>query len=473
MDKSTAEQSASLPQTQAPARTELAKTAPQLPVSGQSHDAFLREASKTARPAIVTGLVILACFFGGGLFFAVCVPLRADIHVPGELVFKTKRQTVQHLEGGIVKSILVKDGDTVQAGQPLIKLESNQVAPLVNMMDEQGVAELAFMARVEAESRDLPSIQYPRSLTGRAKDPAVARAIESENRLFAARRIAFQNQVQLLRLQIAEVKAAAMGTQERLATKKLEIASIKEQLEANQTLQKQGYVTNTVVLDLQRMMAAHSGEREVIVATMAGDKQRLAELEQRILALRAERVQGAINEAKQSSLRRIDQQERVRPLRDTLERQVIRAPVTGKVVGLKVTTIGGVIMPRETLMEIAPTGDYLMLEAKIRLEDVSEVKVGQLADVRVSGVDLTHPPILKARLTYISDDRLVGPSPQGPQSYYAAQLELVQDSLKVLGNISLKSGMSAQISIATKPRTPLTDILGPARERFLRALATR
>jgi HlyD family type I secretion membrane fusion protein len=206
---------------------------------------------------------------------------------------------------------------------------------------------------------------------------------------------------------------------------------------------------------------------------MAGDKQRVAEMEQRILALKADRVQGAINEMKQSSLRRLDQQERVRPLRDTLERQVIRAPVTGKVVGLKVTTIGGVIMPRESLMEIAPTGDYLMLEAKIRLEDISEVKVGQAADVRISGLDVTHPPILKAHLTYISDDRLVGPMPQGQQSYYAAQLEFDKGSLKTLGDTSLKSGMSAQVSIATKPRTPFTEILGPVHERFIRALATR
>jgi HlyD family type I secretion membrane fusion protein len=319
----------------------------------------------------------------------------------------------------------------------------------------------------------MPSIQFPRSLTEHANDSTVARVIQSEKQLFTARRAAFQNQVKLLRLQIDEVKASATGTQEHLATKEQEMASIKEQLEANQSLQKEGYVTNTVVLELQRTLAAHMGEREVIAATVAADKQRIAELEQRILALMADRVQGAINEMKQSSLRRIDQQERVRPLRDTLERQVIRAPITGKVLGLKVTTIGGVIMPREPLMEIAPTGDNLMLEAKIRPEDISEVKVGQVADVRISGLNMRNPPIIKAHLIYISDDRLVLASSQGQQSYYAAQLDFNQDSLKALGGIVLKAGMTAQIAIATKPRTPFSDMLVPVRDRFIKALATR
>lgn len=453
--------------------TALAPTQGTALVQFRTQEHYLQEISRSSRPAIVTGLVIIGLFFGSIVLWMIYLPLRSEIHVPAEIVFKTKRQTVQHLEGGIVKEILVKDGDQVKAGQPLIRLVSDQVQPLVNVMEEQDLAETAYMARLEAESKDLGSIPFPRSITARAGTPAVARTIQAENRLFAARRVAFQSQVQLFKLQIAEIRASSRGTQERLATKKQEIASVREQLEANQTLQKQGYVTNTVVLELQRTLAAHTGEREMIAAQLASDKQRIMELEQRILALRADRVQGAITEMKQAALRRIDQQEKVRPLRDTLERQVIRAPIAGKIVGLKVTTIGGVIMPRDTLMEIAPIGDHLVLDAKIRQEDIAEVKVGQTADIMINGVHLNVRPDVKAKVVYVSDDRLVSPAAQGGQPYYEAQLEFDQTTLKTLGEIQLKAGMSALANIATKPRTPITDILDSAHERMNKALSTR
>ena len=425
----------------------------------------------SARPAVLAGLGIIAFFFGSVLLWMVYIPLRADIHVPGEIVYKTKRQTVQHLEGGIVKEILVKDGDMVQAGQPLIKLESDQVKPLVTMLEEQNVSEMASLARVESESKDLGSIQFPRAIIGHAKDPQVAKIIQTEERLFTARKVAYQNQVQLMRSQIAQLNESTKGTQERLATKKQELSLLKEQLEANQTLQRQGYVTNTVVMDLQRTLAANTGEYNMIAASIAGDKQRKIELEQRILALRAERVQGAVNEMKQSSLRRIDQQERVRPLRDTLDRQTIRAPIAGKVVGLKVTTIGGVIMPRDTLLEIAPTGDHLILEAKIRLEDITEVKIGQKADVTLNGVHLLARPDVKAKVTYISDDRIIPNGNQAP--YYAAQLDFDQKSLKTLGDTILRPGMTAVVDVATKPRTPISDMFESLHEHFVKSQGTR
>lgn len=434
-------------------------------------DAELRQAAMSPRVPIIVGLAIIGVFFSGVVFWGVMVPLNTSISAPAEVVFKSKRQSVQHLEGGIVKSILVKDGDMVQAGQPLIRLENNQVQPMVQMLEEQNAAEIAFSARVDAESKDLPSIPFPRSLTDRRNDPSVARIIESETRLFSARRVAFQNQVQMLRLQIAEIRESTKGTQERLATKRQEISSIKQQLEANQALQKQGYVTNTVVLDLQRALASYTGEREVLSAAIASDKQRIAEVEQKILALRSERIQSAISEMKQSSMRRIDQQERVRPLRDTLERQVIRAPVTGKVVGLKVSTVGGVILPREQLMEISPVGDHLILEAKIKLEDVSEVKVGQNSEIRISGLNIRNTPSLIAKVTYVSDDRIAG-SP-GQPAYYAAILEFDQRSLKFAEEHHVKPGMSAQISVGTKPRTPFDYVVDPMHEHMRKALITR
>jgi HlyD family type I secretion membrane fusion protein len=436
-----------------------------------SHDTYLRESAISSRPATIYGLVVLVLFFTAVACWMVYVPLKTVIMAPGEVVFKNKRQPVQHLEGGIVKSILVHDGDMVQAGQPLIELESKQILPVVNMIHEQNLAEIAQMARVEAESRDSQNIQFPQSLTARTKDSSVGRIIQSEERLFYARRDAAQHQVELLRLQISQLKESSKGSQERLATKNQEIAYIKEQLAGNQSLLKEGYVTKTMVTDQQRLLLEKTGERDLLVASIASEKQRLAELEQRILAFKADRVQNAITEMKQSGLRRIDLEERIRPMRDTLDRQVIRAPVTGKVVGLKVTTVGGIVMARDSLMEIAPTGDNLILEGKIKLEDISRVSVGQEALATISGFDGRTTPILTAHVTYISDDRVIANSPQGQQANYVAYAELDPESLKSLQKIGLNlmPGMSSNLTIATKPRSPFDAVFVKFRDLFQKA----
>jgi HlyD family type I secretion membrane fusion protein len=436
-----------------------------------THNTQLRESAISSLPAILYGMIVLFLFFSGVVLWMMYVPLKTVIAAPGEVVFKNKRQSVQHLEGGIVKSILVHDGDMVHAGQPLIILEDKQILPVVNMIHEQNLAEIAQMARVEAESKDLKSIQFPPSLSGRSKDSSISKILQSEERLFYARRDAAQHQIELLRLQISQLKESSKGNQERLSAKNQEITYIKEQLAGNQSLLKEGYVTKTAVTDQQRLLLEKTGERDILAASIESEKQRLVELEQRILAFKADRVQGAITEMKQSGLRRIDLEERIRPMRDTLDRQVIRAPVTGKIVGLKVTTVGGIVMSRDTLMEIAPTGDNLILEGKIKLEDISRVSVGQEAMATISGFDGRTTPMLTAHVTYISDDRILGNSPQGPQGNYVAYAELDPKSLKALKDIglSLIPGMTSNLAIATKPRSPFDSVFVKFRDGFRKA----
>jgi len=240
-------------------------------------------------------------------------------------------------------------------------------------------------------------------------------------------------------------------------------------LNANTALQKEGYVPRTVILDLQRQLAAMTGERESISAALAGEQQRIMELEQRIVALKTERVQGAINEQKQSNLRRIDLQERIRPVRDTLERQIIRAPVKGRVVGLKVATVGGVLNPRETVMEIAPIDDQLVVEAKIKVEDINDVKVGQNADVTISGFDPRKIPFLKAKIVYLSADRIIPQASQGQQPYYAATLVLDKEYMKNYSDIHIMPGMSANVAIAAKPRSTISNMIDSFNARYRKA----
>ncbi|MDD2500277.1 MAG: HlyD family type I secretion periplasmic adaptor subunit [Geobacter sp.] len=411
-------------------------------------------------PIIMAGVAVLAVFCGGFALWAFLAPLHAAVHAQGEIVFQSKRQAVQHLEGGLVKQILVKDGDQVKAGQPLIVLEDDQVKPIVDMLQGQASAEAATMIRLEAEKNDLPKVNFPKGFSNST--------IQTETKLFNAKREAFLNQVEVLKTQIEQTREMIKGAQEQLASKKKEIASLKEQLEANQTLLKSGYVTKTMVLQLEQQVALKDGELEQIATNIAANKQRLAEFEQRILAAKTERIQQAANELKSVGMRRLELEERVRPSRNMLERQIIRAPVAGKVVGLKVSTIGGVVVPREPLMEIAPMADHLIVEAKVMVNDISDLKLGQKADVQVSAFHSSTPAV-KAKVIYISDDRLTIPTAQGPMPYYSVYLNFDQASLKVLDGQPLLPGMQAQVSIASRPRTAFDYFIGPLRDRMGKA----
>jgi len=424
-----------------------------------SSDALLRDKHMSALPATLTGLAILFFFAVATVLWMFLVPVNAVVSAPAEVIFKGKRQIVQHLEGGIVEKILVKDGDMVQAGQPLIVLEDKQVKPIVRMIQEQNVAERAQMSRLEAE---IKGQRYLGSAGG-----------NTESRLFKARQEAHQEQIKLMRIQINEIKESLRGSEERLLLKSQETASIKAQLDANQRLLKDGYVSKSAVLDLQRLFAANSGELESIKAAIAGDKQRIAEMEQRIITIQSDRVLGAVNELKQSSLRRLDQEERIRPLRDTLDRQVIRAPVSGKVVGLKVSTVGSTIMPRDTLMEIAPIGEDLVLEARIDMKDINEVKVGQMADVMILSFDARTTIPFRAKVTYISDDRIMPPPSAQAQPFYSAHLEFEPDTFKNHGTNILKPGMTANVSIAIAPRTAVDYLVNPLKENAKKAFQIR
>jgi HlyD family type I secretion membrane fusion protein len=427
-----------------------------------SQETTKRDTRYSPTPIILAGVAVLAVFFGSLTLWGFLAPLYSAVHAQGEVGFQSKRQPVQHLEGGLVKQILVKDGELVKAGQPLIVLEDDQIKPIVDMLLSQASSEAASLIRLEAEKNDLPTVQFPKGIsTG---------IVQTELRLFTAKREAYLSQIEVLKTQIEQTREMLKGAQDQLLSKKKEVDSFKEQLEANQNLLKDGYVTKTMVLQLEQQVAAKNGEREQIVSNIAANKQRLAELDQRILGLRTERIQQAANEIKLTTMKRLELAERVRPSLNMLERQVIRAPVAGKVVGLKVTTIGGVVVPREPLMEIVPLGDHLIIEAKVMVNDISDLKLGQEAEATMTAFKSSEIPPLKAKVTYISDDRLTIQTAQGAMPYYAVYLELDTTALKNLGpDQVLLPGMQAQISIATKPRTAVDYFIAPLRERMGKA----
>lgn len=420
---------------------------------------------RSFRNIVTGGMVALAILVGGFMLWAYLAPIEAAVQAQGEIIFDGKRKTVQHLEGGIVKQILIREGDTVTAGQPLIVLSDDQVRPTVDLLEGQSLAETATIARLEAEKDELKAIRFPAALLSRANDPEVARAIQTETRLFNARREAYESQLAILKNQRQQISAELSGLQERLVSKKREVALLTEQLATNRELLKDGYVTRTLVMDIERLLAERTGERDALLASIAGNKQRLSEFDSREASLRSSRIQESVNEMKVSTLRRVELEERVRPSRNALERQVIRAPIAGRVVDLKVTTVGGIIAGKEPLLDIAPASDRLILEAKISVNDIQDVRVGQKARVNLTAYKMSTTPPVEATVIQVSADRLTSRTIQGDSPYYNVQLEITPEALVKAGHLKLYPGMAALVSITTRARTPFDYFMGIYLER--------
>src|SRR5690606_13800003 len=240
----------------------------------------------------------------------------------------------------------------------------------------------------------------------------------------------------------------------------------REELAVNRKLQRQGFVQKTRVMTLQRAVAEYEARHGEHRAELSQARQRASELELRILALRNQYAQAAADELKATTSRLFDLEERIRPSRDAAERQTIVAPVAGEVVGLRVFSPGAVVGPREVLLEIVPEEKRLILEGRIRPEDVNHVRAGAEADVRLTAYKQRTTPLVEGRVSYVSPDRLVDEQTGAP--YYAVHVDVSPEGLKKAGSLRLQAGMPAELYVRTDERTALDYLLAPVTEALRR-----
>ena len=407
-----------------------------------------------------TGLLVIA---GAVIAFAVWAfyaPLSGAVIAPGYVKVDLNRKVVQHQEGGIVRAIKVRDGDRVNQGQELVLLDDVRIDAQLDLLRTQLEAERAKMARLEAERAFAPRPNFP-------KDLQKQEFIKREEALFRARREALDTQIEVLKRQIKESVEEASALAQQIAAEERALKLQKEELAANERLLEQGYVQKTRLLTLQRAVAeyeARHGERR---AELSKARQRASELEFRILAMRNTYMQTATDELKESTSKLFDLEDRIRPSRDASERQKIAAPISGEVVGMRVFTAGSVIGPREVLMEIVPQEKRLIVEARIRPEDINHVRPGSEADIRLTAYQSRTAPLVPGSVTYVSGDRLV--EQQTGQPYYVVHIDVPEKALGA-ANLKLQAGMPAEVFIRTDTRTALDYLLAPVTAYLRRAM---
>jgi epimerase transport system membrane fusion protein len=409
------------------------------------------------------GVIFAGMLAIGG--WAALAPLSGAVIAPGYVKVDLNRKVVQHQEGGIVRAIRVRDGDKVKEGQELVLLDDVRIDAQLDLLRTQLDGERAKAARLEAERSYAAKPKFPKDI---ADQPRTTEIIERESSLFRARRDAVETQVALLRSQIKESQQEAAALAEQIAAEERALKLQKEELEANERLVEKGYIQKTRILTLQRAVAEYEARYGEHRAELSKSRQRASELELRILTMKNAYAQTASDELKDTTTRIFDLEERIRPSKDAATRQKIVSPIAGEVVGLKVFTAGSVIGPRDVLMEIVPEEKRLIVEARIRPDDINYVRAGSEADIRLTAFKARTTPLVYGSVIYVSGDRMT--DAQTGVAYYVVHIDVPDRSLADAGNLRLTAGMPAEVFIRTDNRSTLDYLTAPVTDYLRRGM---
>lgn len=432
---------------------------PSMPQSG-----FTVEVSDRA-PRLI-GMVILLVVFGGFGLWAMFAPLDSAALAPGVVTVKSYRKTVQHLEGGIVSEILVSNGQLVEQGQTLLVLDNTQSKAELGILKGQYFTTRAMENRLAAERDLLDVIEFSDDLD--TEDVRALEAIKNERQIFVARRDDRLGEIEVLEQRIMQLESQIQGLQALISSKEEIVASYDDEVNDLVELLADGYVDKQRLRDLQRSRSRSLGELADNRASIAQAEVQIGETRLQILQLNKRFTTDVVDQLAQTQAGVYDLRERISAIEDRLRRTVITAPVAGIVMGMNTHTIGGVVQPGKTLLDIVPDLAELVIEAQVSPIDIDRVTPGMETTVRFSAFKNATTPTIKGQLTQISADRLVDEQTGSP--YYLARVELTEEGKKMLGPLILVPGMPAEVLIKTGERTFFDYLVQPASNAFARSL---
>ncbi len=411
------------------------------------------------------GAAIVFATFGIFGVWAFWAPMDSSALAPGVVVVKSHRKTVQHLDGGIVAKILVKDGDLVQENQPLLILDDTQIKAQLGIALAQNITLAAQVARLRAERDQLKQVDYPELLND-ASDPRTTEAKLAENNVFKSRISTHEGQIAVLKQRISQISSKISGLQGQVDSKKQLIVSFAEEIHDQKELLAEGFTDKQRLREVERNHALQSGEIAQLNAEIATNQMLISETRLQILQVQKEfqeEVTGKLSEA-QAQLN--DAAERVAANRDKLDRIVIKAPASGMVLGLSVHNENSVIPAARPILDIVPQDAELVIEAQVSPMDIDRVTVGLQAEVRFSAFKQSKTPKMTGKVIHLSPDRLTD---EKGNSYYQARVELTPESRNELGKLQLLPGMPAEVLINTGERTLFEYLAQPATNFFARS----
>lgn len=410
------------------------------------------------------GLIVIAVVFGGFGLWSLLAPLDSAALAPGVVIVEDHRKAVQHLEGGIVRDILVRDGQTVEEGQTLLVLDGTQSRAELGMALGQYYVARALENRLASERDGLEQVRFAEDL--QVEDARAKGAMLNEVEIFNARRADRQGEEEVLKQRIEQLEAQIDGLQSLIDAKTDVENSLTEEIADLTELLNEGYVDQQRLRELQRSRSNVLGEIADHRSAIAGARVRIGETRLEILQLNKRFITEVVDQLAEAQAQVHDLNERITALRDRLARTEIKAPESGVVLGMSTHTIGGVIRGGDTLLEIVPLGRELVIDAQVSPMDIDRVKPGAVADIRFSAFKNTWT--IQGNLERVSADRFV--DEQSGMPYYSARIVIPEDQRARLGQLELMPGMPAEVLINTGSRTLFQYLVTPASNMLARSL---
>ncbi|WP_346832787.1 HlyD family type I secretion periplasmic adaptor subunit [Pseudomonas abietaniphila] len=412
------------------------------------------------------GMTIVLVTFGLFGTWAAFAPLGNAVYGNGFVTVQSYRKTVQHLEGGIVKELLARDGDTVKKGDPLIILDDSQLSSEYESTRNQLITAQAKEARLRAERDDLPSIP-PLVIKGEESDRA-REAINGEAQVFKSRHVARLGEISVQQERIGQLKQQIVGLNDMIATKVNLEKSYSGEITELKDLLRQGFVDKQRLLEQERKLDMLKSEVADHQSTITKTRLQINETELQIVQLNQKFSSEVAKDLSDVQAQVFDLQEKAAALKDRLSRVVIRAPEDGMVLDMKVHTIGGVVSAATPLLDIVPESSELVVEAHVGTNDIDRITLGKHTDIRFSAFNSATTPVIQGEVTRISADRLT--DEKTGEGYYLVRVKLTDEGKERLGDRKLQPGMPAEVLINAGSRTMLQYLLKPANNMFAKSM---
>ncbi|RCK48901.1 MULTISPECIES: HlyD family type I secretion periplasmic adaptor subunit [Thalassospira] len=426
-----------------------------------------REASRQSlRKPILAGIAVIVLGFGGFLTWGFTAELDSAAVANGSVIVDSRKKTVNHYEGGILKQLVVEEGDRVTVGQTLALLDGTRSESELGQLRGERYGLLAKLTRLRAEQRGDREVIFPTELTQNAES-YVADILRDEKRLFAKRQEVYAAKLDAQAKQIEQFEAEAQALASQIKARTRQEKLVAEQLQGIRQLAEKGFATRTQLVEIENNWSDLVGDMGEFKAQKAAAQQQKAEAEINLASIEMEWQSDIATEIQEAQLALNDVTQRIRASRDVLDRLEVKAPQSGTVANIQIRTPGGVISPAEPIMDIIPEDEPLVIEARINRQDIDSVHVGSKAQIRLTAYSQRKLAPLAGEVRYVAADQTV--DEQRDSSYYIVRAAINPDELAKHEDIKLRPGMPATILVLKSPRKAIDYLIDPIAQSMEKA----
>ena len=427
---------------------------------GEDRGPMAPELQSRLRKPMILGAAVIAIFvFGLGIWASV-EKLATGITAVGEVRADSMRKTLRHREPGTVKQILVTEGQSVRAGQPLLLFNDVEARAAVDVLQNQYDSMVTQNARFMAEATGARTLVFPADVMARAAEPGVAQLIRDQQFLFSSRALLNESQAAVLAQRIEQQQTQVVGQQAQVDSIIERQRLTQEELDGYRKLNEQGFAPKTLVLRYEGNMAELAGRRGQLLSEIARLRQQMGETRLQLAQLRNERQSQSAEGLRDSQSRLADVIPRLTTARQSLDATVVRSPVDGNIFNLTQFTIGGLVGAGEVIMDVVPKGAPLTVTAMIKPEDVDEVRVGMPVKVRLTGLNQRFNDALDATVSVVSADRMT--NDKSGIAFYRVDVRIDPGQLtKLKKGVKMTSGMPASVTVIGGKRSVMGYLISP------------